>query len=153
MAPLIKKNCRAFCGCCGVSYTTAQVHVSGGFRGVCSSRSKSQIWQVIPGFIPAEPEASKTMETPHKCQLFCATAVNGSNTVIPIASNRARSYSYGHYYACVDHNYQYACVVMMYACMRCVCPPCACVRVCGPVIRLLLVGTDTFMSSMYHPHT
>ena len=127
MAPLIKKNCRAFCGCCGVSYTTAQVHVSGGFRGVCSSRSKSQIWQVIPGFIPAEPEASKTMETPHKCQLFCATAVNGSNTVIPIASNRARSYSYGHYYAVSGND------VCVYA---------LCVRVYGSVHvrRMLALG-------------
>ena len=37
----------------------------------------------------------------------------------------AAAYSYGHYYyARVDHCY--ACLVMMYACTRCVCAPCTC---------------------------
>ena len=35
----------------------------------------------------------------------------------------AAAYSYGHcYYACVDHCYP--CLVMVNACMRCVCAPC-----------------------------
>ena len=35
----------------------------------------------------------------------------------------AVAYSYGHYfYVCVGH--RHACVVTMYACMRCVCAPC-----------------------------
>ena len=45
------------------------------------------------------------------CQLFCSTAVKGSNTVTTISLSVPRPYSYGHYYAHVDH--YYACVVMM----------------------------------------
>ena len=101
-----------------------------------------ETWQVITGLLSAELEPSRTVENPHICQLFCSTSSANSNTVITIASSCPRSYSHGHYYACVDH--YYACVVIMYACMRCACAPCTCVRVCGSVTRLLLVGKDTY---------
>ena len=71
-----------------------------------------------------------------------------SNTVTTIASNFPRSYSYGHYYACVDHCY--TCVVMMYMRLCVMCVLRVRVRVCTGLsmthasTRLLRVEKDTY---------
>ena len=68
---------------------------------------------------------------------YASHCCKGGNTVT-IASTFPRSYNYGHYYASVDHCYAF--VVMMYACMRCVCAPCtckACARVCPCVTHAI----------------
>ena len=91
-------------------YTTARVWVSAGLRGACSRRSKSR-------YLASNNRiAFRGARAEQDNQLFCCTAIS---TVTTIASSFPRSYSCGHYHACVDH--YYACAVMMYACMCCVC--------------------------------
>ena len=46
-------------------YPTAEVWVAGGFRGTCSGRSKSRIWQIDMRLLSAELGPRKTMENPH----------------------------------------------------------------------------------------
>ena len=116
-------------------------------RCACSGRSKSRNLACSHGvaFRGARAEQDNGKPT--------ATAVKRSSTVTTVASNFPRSYSYGPYYACVDHCL--TCVVMMYACMLCVCS----VYVCRGVrlgtglsmthasTRLLRVGKNTYSST------
>ena len=98
-----------------------------------------EIWQVITGSFSAELRRAEQDNGKPACQLFCSFAVKDSNTIATIASSFPRCYSYGHCYACVGH--YHTCVVMMYACLRCVCSVhlFACVRVC-PCVRMLALG-------------
>ena len=95
-----------------------------GRRAGCVARAlgvqSCEIWQEITGLLSAKLDPSKTLENPH-------VRHSSANTITTLASSFPRSYSYGHDDACVDHCY--ACVVMMYACMHCVCAPCRRARV------------------------
>ena len=84
-----------------------------------------KIWQAIAGSLSVELEPSKPMENLHVSH--CGKAQqHGNNNRFKLSSVlQLRTL------ACVDHCY--TCVVMMYACMRCVCAPCMCARVYGAV--------------------
>ena len=106
-------------------YTTAQVWVPGGLRGACSGRPESR------NLASNHRVAFRGAWAEQDNGQITATAVKRSNTVTIIASSSPRSYSHGPYYVFVDHCH--TCVVMTYACMRCVCAPCTCARVYGSV--------------------
>ena len=97
-------------------YTTAQVWVPGGLRGACSGRPESR------NLASNHRVAFRGAWAEQDNGQITATAVKRSNTVTIIASSSPRSYSHGPYYVFVDHCH--TCVVMTYACMRCVCAPC-----------------------------
>ena len=112
-------------------YATAQVSIAGGLRGACSGRSKSQNLVSNHGiaFGGGRPERGNGKNT---CQPLLQPFLAASNTSTTTASSFPRSYSYGHYYcAYVDHCV--TCVVILYACMRCLCTPCTCACVYGSV--------------------
>ena len=108
--------------------TTAQVWVQGRLRGACSGRSKSRNLASNHGVALRGPEPSKTMENPHVGHC-CIAQQHGNNNRFKLSS--VLQLQTRLQYACVDHCY--TCVVMMYACMRCVCAPCTCARVYGSV--------------------
>ena len=72
-------------------YTTAQVWVPGGLRGACSGRSKSRNLASDHGVVAFRGARAEQDNGKPACQLFCSTAVKGSNTVTTISPSFPRS--------------------------------------------------------------
>ena len=123
----------------GRLHTTALAWVPDGLRDECSGRSRSRHLASICGVVFRGARAEQDNGKP-ACQLFCSTAVKGSNNRLKLSSGlQLRTL------LCLCGPTM-LCVVMMYACVLC-----ACVRVYPCVThgtrstRLSCIGNDTSM--------